>query len=361
MKMLTAAKKSTRGKLSKSFDLFLNLLFYFLICFLVKSHCPVTTAENTEADNLIAVLDDSNLTNNAHTICQAISMVDWRLEGNAEDIWLLMADWLALEDHRVDLQVLLNTADEDSEDNTHNYIRTGSPVPFEPCSCKHERSHSVSMTSSKPSVSHSRHFAPLLNSWQSSQQLSSHQEPIPSYNLHQLNTVDMPKGHSCDHKWWVNEGWIRAEALLRLWGCDNGVSNNSLLAWQWGVSEEGSKGVEQYANYSNYGSLINDRNDRYKGGGARILLSQRGDEKVLGELGCTKWSARRGKRSTKREVSGSERTKLIKVFRKVFKTWSQEGKLLLAFCMVSTVIKQNTMSRMGNAAIPPWTALHGHL
>ena len=31
--------------------------------------------------------------------------------------------------------------------------------------------------------------------------------------------------------------------------------------------------------------------------------------------------------------------KLIKVVRKVFKTWSQEGKLLLAFRMVSTVIK----------------------
>ena len=43
------------------------------------------------------------------------------------------------------------------------------------------------------------------------------------------------------------------------------------------------------------------------------------------------------------EVSGSERTKFIEVFREVFKTWSQEGKLLLAFCMVSTMIKYKTL------------------
>ena len=33
-------------------------------------------------------------------------------------------------------------------------------------------------------------------------------------------------------------------------------------------------------------------------------------------------------------------------FRKVFKTWSQEGKLLLAFCMVSTAIKYKTLCHM---------------
>ena len=33
-------------------------------------------------------------------------------------------------------------------------------------------------------------------------------------------------------------------------------------------------------------------------------------------------------------------------FRKVFKTWSQKGKLLLAFCMVSTVIKYKTLCHM---------------
>ena len=130
---------------------------------------------------------------------------------------------------------------------------------------------------------------------------------------------DMPKGCGCNCKQQVNVGWIRAEAPLRLWGCDNGVSNNSLLAWQWGVSEEGSKGVEQYVNCSNYRSLIDDRNERYEGGKTRILLSQRGEEKALGKLGCVKWSARCGKRSMKHEVSRSERTKLIEVFRKVLK------------------------------------------
>ena len=43
MQTPTAAKKSTRGKLSKSFDLFLNLLFNFLIRFLAKSRHPVAT------------------------------------------------------------------------------------------------------------------------------------------------------------------------------------------------------------------------------------------------------------------------------------------------------------------------------
>ena len=87
-----------------------------------------------------------------------------------------------------------------------------------------------------------------------------------------LTYIDMPKGHGCDRKWWAKEGWIRAVALLRLWGCDNGVSNDSLLVWQWGVSE-GREGVEQYTNYSSYRNLIDDRNDRYEGSEARILLS----------------------------------------------------------------------------------------
>lgn len=191
MQTPTVAKKSTRGKLSKSFDLFLDLLFNFLIRFLAKSRRPVATAENTEADNLIAVLDDSNLTNNARAIRRAISVVDWRLEGNAEDIRLLTADRLALEDRKVDLQLLLDAADEDSEDDTHDYIRTGSPVPFEPRSRKRERSRSASMTSSKPSASLSGLIAPSLNSRQSSQQSSSHQEPVPSYDLRQLNTASL--------------------------------------------------------------------------------------------------------------------------------------------------------------------------
>ena len=150
---------------------------------------------------------------------------------------------------------------------------------------------------------------------------------------------DMPKGHGCNRKQWVKEGWIRVEALLRLWGYDNGVSNNSLLVWQQGVSEEDSKNVEQYADYSNYGSLIDDRNDRYERGEMKILLCQRGEEKTQGELGCMKQSVRCGERCTKHEVSGLERMKLIKAFRKVIETWSWEGKLLLPFHMVSTAIK----------------------
>ena len=71
---------------------------------------------------------------------------------------------------------------------------------------------------------------------------------------------DMPKGRGCNRKWQAKEDWIRAVALLRLWGCDNGVSNVSLLVQQWGVLG-GSEGVKQYVNYSNYGSLIDNRND----------------------------------------------------------------------------------------------------
>ena len=72
---------------------------------------------------------------------------------------------------------------------------------------------------------------------------------------------DMPKGHSCDCMQQAKEGWIRAVALLRLWGCNNGVSNVSLLARQQGVLE-GSEGAEQYANYPSYGNLIDNRNNR---------------------------------------------------------------------------------------------------
>ena len=75
--------------------------------------------------------------------------------------------------------------------------------------------------------------------------------------------ADVPKGHGWNHKQWAKEGQTRVEALLRLWGCNNGVSNNSLLVQQQGVSEEGNKGVEQYVNYSNYGGLIFNRNDGY--------------------------------------------------------------------------------------------------
>ena len=48
------------------------------------------------------------------------------------------------------------------------------------------------------------------------------------------------------------------------------------------------KNVEQYADYSNYRSIIDNRNNRYEGGKMKILLSQRGEEKMQGELGCMK-------------------------------------------------------------------------
>ena len=59
-----------------------------------------------------------------------------------------------------------------------------------------------------------------------------------------------------------------------------------------------------------------------------------------------KQSARCDKRSAKHGVSRLERVKLIEVVRKVLKTWSQEGKLLFAFRMVSTVIKYKTLDHM---------------
>ena len=50
-------------------------------------------------------------------------------------------------------------------------------------------------------------------------------------------------------------------------------------------------------NYSNYVSLVEDRDDRYKGGKMEILLSQRGKEKTQGELGCMKQSVGCSERS----------------------------------------------------------------
>ena len=47
--------------------------------------------------------------------------------------------------------------------------------------------------------------------------------------------------------------------------------------------------MEQYANYSNYVSLVDNRNNRYKGGETEILLSQRGKEKALCKAKCEAW------------------------------------------------------------------------
>ena len=58
--------------------------------------------------------------------------------------------------------------------------------------------------------------------------------------------ADMPKGRGCDRMRQAKEDWIRAVALLRLWGCDKGVSNVSLLAQQRGVLG-GSEGAKRYA------------------------------------------------------------------------------------------------------------------
>ena len=56
-----------------------------------------------------------------------------------------------------------------------------------------------------------------------------------------------------------------------------------------------------------------------------------------------KRSVRHDERSVKCRVSRLERMKLIEVVGKVFKNWSQEGKLLLGFRMVSTVIKYKAL------------------
>ena len=52
---------------------------------------------------------------------------------------------------------------------------------------------------------------------------------------------------------------------------------------------------------------------------------------MLGELGCAEQSVRHDERSARHGVSRLESARLIKFVRKVFKTWSQEGKLLLSF------------------------------
>ena len=39
------------------------------------------------------------------------------------------------------------------------------------------------------------------------------------------------------------------------------------------IVSEDSEGEEQYANYSSYENLIDDRNDRYEGNEVRMLLS----------------------------------------------------------------------------------------
>ena len=59
----------------------------------------------------------------------------------------------------------------------------------------------------------------------------------------QCKRGDVPKGRGCDRKWQAEDDWIGAVALLRLWGCDKGVSNVSLLARQRGVlgGSEGAK------------------------------------------------------------------------------------------------------------------------
>ena len=157
-------KGSTKGKLTKS-----NYTSsYNLICFLVESCCPVAEVENTKANNFIAVPNDSNLMDNVQTISQAISIIDWWLEGNTEDNRLLTTDGSIVEDHWVDLQLLLGVADKDSEDDTRSY-QNRQPCPFKPRSRKCERSRSMLMVSSKPSAFFSDCVAPSLDSHQSSQ------------------------------------------------------------------------------------------------------------------------------------------------------------------------------------------------
>ena len=61
------------------------------------------------------------------------------------------------------------------------------------------------------------------------------------------------------------------------------------------------------------------------------LQSQRGEERVQGKLCCMKQSAKHGKRSMKCKVSGLERTKLIEVFREVFKLGVERENYCLLF------------------------------
>ena len=84
-----------------------------------------------------------------------------------------------------------------------------------------------------------------IMSW--SKEAASEKREMWQFKKNNTIDVDMPKGRGCDRKWQAEEDWIRAVALLRLWGCDKGVSNVSLLARQRGVlgGSEGAKNSSQ--------------------------------------------------------------------------------------------------------------------
>ena len=67
---------------------------------------------------------------------------------------------------------------------------------------------------------------------------------------------------------------------------------------------------------------------------------------MQGKLHCMRQSAKCSKRSTKCEVSRLEKMKLDEIFREKFSDLKLRDKLLLAFHMVSTVIKYKMLCHM---------------
>ena len=65
----------------------------------------------------------------------------------------------------------------------------------------------------------------------------------------------------------------------------------------------------------------------------------KGKERMQGKLCCVGQSAKCGKRSMKYEASVLEKTKLVEIFRGRLLDLKLRGKILLAFCTVSTGIK----------------------
>ena len=157
----------------------------------------------------------------------------------------------------------------------------------------------------------------------------------------------MPKGAAATVKGQAN-GLDQSRSPLRLCGCDSGVSKNNLLAQQWGVSKQREivTNAEQCVNYlmgnimekwisrietnSNYRKFNN--REKQSGWRDKTKLHKWDEERVQGE----EWSVESEVWSV-RQV-GWRRRSLLR-----FSEWvvnlELRGKLLLVFCMVSTVIK----------------------
>ena len=157
----------------------------------------------------------------------------------------------------------------------------------------------------------------------------------------------MPKGAVVIVKAWV-KGLNQSGSPLRLCGCDSGVSKNSLLVQQWGVSKQRELvvNVEQCVNYLmgnitdkwvsrietnlNYGKF----NNRLKQSGWRdkTKLHKWDKERAWGKEQSVEskvWSMRQ---------VGWRRRSLLRFSERVVNL-ELRGKLLLVFHTVSTVIK----------------------